>query len=146
MMLLTSFSGHVNYETGEVEPTHRARIESILAGLRGLNKLDLFCAIEHEGWRINPNIPESVGVKKDLAEIDESDTILTLIPNSKISEGIAYESGYAHAKGKQLIIAQEVDDPLKRYFFNGIVDLGHAVRIAYTDTESLVSQVDATVL
>ena len=129
LFLATSFSGHVNYETGEVNTDYREKVEAVI---------DTFCAVEHENWIIANDIPPEVGVEKDLAEIDESDVVLALLPTGLISAGLQYEVGYADAKGKQVVLATESGSELV-YFNQGAVNLGRVAHIEYESPENLVA-------
>jgi len=62
LFLATSFSGHVDYETGVISPDYRHNIESILASLRETGGFTVFCAVEDEGWTISADTPPEVGV------------------------------------------------------------------------------------
>lgn len=68
LFLGTSFSGHVDYKTGQVDGDFRAKIEEILKEIRKSGDLEVFCAVEYEGWVIS-EISPGEGAKKDLEEI-----------------------------------------------------------------------------
>jgi nucleoside 2-deoxyribosyltransferase len=140
MFLGTSFSGHVDYDTGRVHSEYREKVENILKALRDLGGYSVFCAVEHEGWVIADNIPPEVGVEVDLAEIDTSEIMLALLPTGIISGGLQYEIGYADAKGKKIVMATEVNSDLA-YFNQGAANLGRAVHIEYDSPESLVTNI-----
>ncbi|HSH18705.1 MAG TPA: nucleoside 2-deoxyribosyltransferase [Candidatus Saccharimonadales bacterium] len=142
LFLGTSFSGHVNYETGEVNPDYRKKIEDVIDALRTVGNFMVFCAVEHEQWVIANDISPEVGVEKDLAEIDESDAMLALLPTGLISAGLQYEIGYADARGRRVLLATETGTELA-YFNQGAVNLGRATHIEYDSPESLATQVQA---
>jgi hypothetical protein len=142
LFLGTSFSGHVNYETGEVNPDYRKKVEDVLAALRTIGHYTVFCAVEHENWVIDKDIPPEVGVQKDLAEIDESDVVLALLPTGLISGGLQWEMADAARSGKPVLMATEAGSELA-YFNQGVVNLGLAAHIEYDSPESLVAQVQA---
>jgi nucleoside 2-deoxyribosyltransferase len=139
LFLATSFSGHVNYETGEVNADYREKIGDVIDALRNVGGFTVFCAVEHENWIMSDEPPE-VGVEKDLVEIDESDVVLGLLPAGLISAGLQYEIGYADGKGKQAIIATEPVSELA-YFNQGVANLGRVAHIQYDTPETLVEQV-----
>lgn len=139
LFLATSFSGHVDYETGIVVPEYRRTIEGILSALRTTGEFDVFCAVEYEGWVISGDVPPEVGVQKDLAEIDEADIVLAVLPTGIISAGIQYEVGYADAKGTHVVLATEKGTELA-YFNQGVVALGRVAHIAYESSEDLALQ------
>ncbi len=138
VFLGTSFSGHVNYETGEVNPDFRAKVELMLVALRSKD-FDVFCAVEHEGWVIS-DIPPEVGVREDLARIDESDAMLAYLPPDILSEGLQFELGYALNSGKPTILATELGTKIG-YFNQGVVNLGLVKHIVFDSPESLATQI-----
>lgn len=140
VFLGTSFSGHVDYKTGQVNMDYRKHVEEILEALRTIGSFVVFCAVEHEGWVIATHTPPEVGVKKDLNEIDNSDILLALLPTDLISAGLQYEIGYADAKGKQILLATETGSELA-YFNQGAVNLGHASHFEYESPDSLAQHV-----
>jgi nucleoside 2-deoxyribosyltransferase len=140
LFLATSFSGHVNYETGEVNSDYREKVEAVIHTLRTVGGFTVFCAVEHENWVIASDVPPEVGVENDLAEIDESDVVLALVPTGLISAGQQYEVGYSDAKGKQVILATESGTELA-YFNQGVANLGRVAHIEYDTPEDLVANV-----
>ena len=131
LFLATSFSGHVNYETGEVNPDYREKVEAVIDTLRTVGGFTVFFASD---------VPPEVGVEKDLAEIDESDVVLALLPTGLISAGLQYEVGYADAKGKQVVIATESGSELA-YFNQGAANLGRVTHVEYASPETLVANI-----
>lgn len=138
LFLATSFSGHVNYETGEVNPNYREQVEAVIDTLRTVGGFTVFCAVEHENWIIAGDVPPEVGVEKDLAEIDESDVVLALLPTGLISAGLQYEVGYADAKGKSVVLATESGSELA-YFNQGAANLGRVRYVEYDSPANLVA-------
>lgn len=135
--LSTSFSGKVDEASGEVLPEFRAFIEAILQALRE-EDLEVFAAIEDEGWMVANDVPAEVGVQKDLAEINAADVIVALV-HDKPSAGVQFEIGYAVAKGKQVILARHEHDQLA-YFNQGVVSSGLMTLVTYEDTAALINQ------
>lgn len=140
LFLATSFSGHVNYETGEVNPDYRQQVEAVIDSLRTVGGFAVFCAVEHENWIIASDVPPEVGVEKDLAEIDESDVVLALLPTGLISAGLQYEVGYADAKGKSVVLATETGSELT-YFNQGVANLGRVRHVEYDSPANLVANI-----
>jgi len=136
IFLSTSFSGKVNQATGEVEPEHRTFITKILEGLREEGD-EIFCAVEHEGWKVSDAPPE-IGVQKDLHEIDNADVLLALVPE-QLSAGVQFEIGYAVGKGKRVVLARRASDPLA-YFNQGVVSSGLVALVAYDHIDELFTQ------
>ena len=133
LFVATSYSGKVNYQTGEVLPEFRRPMEEILEALRVVAKLSVFCAAEHEGWKFS-NQPPEVGVKKDLEEIEKADALLSLVDG--VSEGSAYERGFATRPDKTVIIAHESETKLD-YFSQGLVKLGVVKHVVYETPNGL---------
>ena len=138
IFLATSFSGHVDYETGEVNPDYREKVEVAINTLRAVGGFTVFCAAEYENWIIASDVPPELGVEKDLAEIDESDVMLALLPTGLISAGLQYEVGYAEAKGKIVVLATESGTELA-YFNQGAVNLGRVKHVEYNSPTNLVA-------
>jgi nucleoside 2-deoxyribosyltransferase len=138
LFLATSFSGKVDYDTGLVLPNFKSEIENVLECLRNIGRFSVFCAIEHEGWRIGDEPPEA-GVQKDIAEIDASDGVLALVHDAP-SAGVQWETGYTRGTGKKLFLAAEPDH-IPAYFNQGVINLGWAHRVVYDSPESLALQV-----
>lgn len=136
VFLSTSFSGKVEV-SGEVLPEFRAFIEAILDALRE-EDLEVFAAVEDEGWMIANDVPAEIGVQKDLAEIDAADVVVALV-HDKPSAGVQFEIGYAVAKGKQVILARHEHEQLA-YFNQGVVSSGLMTLVTYNGDGSLVSQ------
>lgn len=140
LFLATSFSGHVNYETGVVNPDYRSKIESMLSSLRALGELTVFCAVEEEQWKIKADVPPEVGVKLDLEEIDKCDMFLAILPPDLISAGLQTEVGYAHAKAKQVVLATENGSKLGLGYFNeGLVKLDGVAHIEYESPDEIAN-------
>jgi len=137
VFLSTSFSGQVNYEDGSVLPVFRSSIAAILATLREQSGVQVFCAIEHEGWKVSTELPAK-GVQKDIAEMDAADTVVALI-HEKASAGVQFEIGYAVAKGKQVILAAQPKQPLA-FFNEGLVSAGYVTLVSYGTPADLVAQ------
>jgi nucleoside 2-deoxyribosyltransferase len=137
IFLATSFSGQVGKITAQVLPEVRQFITQILEGLRS-NELEVFAAIEHEGWMIAADVSPEIGVQKDLSEVDASDTLIALV-HDKPSAGVQFELGYAIAKGKKVILACAADEHLA-YFNEGVASAGLVTVVSYDDVASLVNQ------
>lgn len=125
--------------TGEVLPEFRKEIEGILEALRKSGDLDVFCAVEDEGWSID-NTPPEVGVKHDIERVDTSDVLIALVEDV-ISAGVQFELGYAVAKGKQVILASAMNAKVA-YFNQGVVSNGMMTLVTYDNVATLVKQLD----
>jgi len=67
---------------------------------------------------------------RDLAELDEADAILALIPGQTFkADGLFFELGYGYSRGKPIIVAGAAD-VLPRSIF-----LALATEVAHTDEE-----------
>jgi nucleoside 2-deoxyribosyltransferase len=137
VFLSTSFSGKVDANSGAVQPAFRAFIEQVLTALRK-EELEVFCAVEHEGWLIAADIPPEVGVRKDLEMLDGADVLLAII-DMQPSAGVQFELGYAVAKGKQVILARRRGDKLA-YFNQGVVSAGRMTLVDFDDPAELTKQ------
>ncbi len=102
IFLATSFSGKVDYETKEVLPEFKTFVEQVLACLRKQSGIEVFCAVEQEGWIIT-DTPPAITVQDDLEQVDKADVLLALV-DEEPSAGVQFEIGYATAKGKRVIL------------------------------------------
>lgn len=137
LFFATSFSGKVDYATGLVLPEFRTYVESILEPLRTLGGFSVFCAIEHEGWKMG-NEPPEIGLGKDLDEIRANDTFLALLDAN--SAGLHYEIAYANSYCKRVILATP-PDVLLNYIGQGLVGLNLAQHIPFTNGINLTQQI-----
>lgn len=137
VFLATSFSGQVDIRSGAVLPAFRQFIEHLLVELRK-RELEVFAAIEYEGWMIVNDVPPEIGVQKDLTEVEGADVVIALV-HDKPSAGLQFEIGYAVAKGKQVVLAQDASEQLA-YFNQGAVSGGLVTLVTYSDTSELVNQ------
>lgn len=141
IFLATSFSGKVNYATGAVDPEFRKEIETILESLRRSDDLEVFCAVEDEGWGIN-NTPAEVGVKYDLEKLDQADVLLALVEET-ISAGVQFELGFAVAKGKQVVLASLAGAKIA-YYNQGVISNGLMTSLTYDNISGLTKQLGIT--
>lgn len=139
VFLATSFSGKVNQSTGEVIPTFRKEVETVLEALRKTAELEVFCAVEDEDWNISSTVPE-VGVRQDLGRLDESDVLLALVEET-ISAGVQFELGYAVGKGKQVILASASSAKVA-YYNQGIISNGMMTLVTYDNVPVLIRQLN----
>lgn len=142
VFLSTSFSSQVNYDTGEVLPEFRAGLEKVLKVLREQPDIEVFCAIEDEGWKIS-DAPADTGVTYDIGQVDTADILVALMED-KPSAGVQFEIGYAVAKGKRVILAAKAGKELA-YFNQGLVSSGLVTYIAYDSAQSLITQLPIAV-
>lgn len=128
IFLATSFSGHLNEQTGEVRAAYRSSIEAILKSLRSQPGVEVFCAPENDGWKL-PSDPPAISLATDLARLDEADMLIALIQD-KPSVGVQFEMGYAIAKDKQVVLAMAAGADLGSYN-QGLVSAGLLTLVAY---------------
>lgn len=138
VFLSTSFSHVTDYRTGTVQPEFRKSIESILQSLRKEAGVQVFCAMEDEGWKLGGDEPPEIGVKHDIAVIDDADILLALV-HDQPSVGVQFEIGYMVAQGKPVILAMQAGTQLA-YFNQGLVSAGMVTLITYDDAKSLSRQ------
>lgn len=141
LFLATSFSGKVDAKTGEVEPEFRKQIEEVLKALRAKG-LEVFCAIEDEGWVI-PNVPPEVGVSKDLKELESSDVLVALVDNTP-SAGVQFEIGFSVGRGKKVFIITAPSEELA-YFNQGVTKGGLVTHVSYQNSSDLADQLNARI-
>lgn len=142
VFLSTSFSGQVDADSGAVAPELRRFIEDLLQALRK-EELEVFAAIEHEGWMLSANVPPEVGVQKDIAELDAADVLVALV-DDKPSAGVQFELGYAVAKEKQAVLAHSANATLA-YFNQGVVSAGLVTLISYDNPAALAAQLTVAI-
>jgi hypothetical protein len=137
LFLSTSFSGQVDPQTGKVVPEFRKFIEGALKALREQPDVDVFCAIEDEGWKITDALPDK-GVRHDIEQVDAADGLIALL-HDNISAGVQFEIGYAAAKGKRVVLAAHSDHKLA-YFNQGLVSAGYVTLVTYDTPRDLATQ------
>lgn len=141
LFLSTSFTVHVDDKTGMVKPEFKAEVEQVIAALRTIDNLIVFCAVEHEGWVISKEPPE-VSIKKDLSKIKKADLVVALLPSGASTGGVQFEIGAAYALGKKVLVATKSDAKLG-FFNQGAVNLGYIEHLRYKNTASLAEQIRA---
>jgi nucleoside 2-deoxyribosyltransferase len=125
-----------------VAPEFRQFIEGLLQTLR-TEDLEVFAAIEHEGWMLSSNVPPEVGVQKDIAELDAADVLVALV-DDKPSAGVQFELGYAVAKEKQAVLAHTAGATLA-YFNQGLVSAGLVTIVSYDQPDALAAQLTVAI-
>ncbi len=120
-----SFSGKVNYDTGDIHPEYRELIERDLEMLRKRGH-QVFCAVEAEGWKIGVATPGE-GVTWDTEEIDKAEVLVARLEGS-VSAGVQWEMGYAHGRGK-LVYALASKSQELAYWNEGLVQAGFVKRL-----------------
>lgn len=136
VFLGTAFSsGKINEVTGEVLPEFRMLIERLLATLRELDDVEVFCAVEDENWILSKDPPE-IGVAKDIGELDNADIFLAFVEKYP-SAGVQFEIGYALAKGKRVLLVARSEEELT-YFNKGIIGAGLVTLITYEKNPAVV--------
>lgn len=142
VFLSTSFSGQVDEATGSVLPVFRQEIEQLLEKLRK-SELEVYAAVEQEGYMISADVPPEVGVRKDIDEIDAADVMVALV-DDKPSAGVQFELGYAVAQKKQVILASMTGAKLT-YFNQGLVSAGLVTLVSYDHADALASQLTVAI-
>jgi len=103
IFLSVPFTSRVD-ESGQVEASYRSIIEDLIKTLRS-NEHEVFCALEHTGWKFGGMTSPEEEFQADLAEIDKTNQMIVLL-EERISSGVQLESGYAFAKGKTVEMYQ----------------------------------------
>lgn len=134
LFFATSFSGHVDYETGEVQADFRERLEDILSALREIGGFTVYCAAEAENWRISQQEP-GVSMATNFMHIEARPLFLALV-DSAGSDGRGVEVEHAHNKGKKVFLATGPGESLS-WVMNENVALGRAQHIAYESPRDL---------
>jgi nucleoside 2-deoxyribosyltransferase len=141
LFLSTSFTVHVHDKTGIVKSGFRTQVEQVVAALRGIDSITIFCAVEQEGWVISKEPPE-ISIKKDLSEIKKADLVVALLPSGSSTGGVQFEIGVAYALGKKVLVATKPDTKLG-FFNQGAANLGYVEHLYYKNVASLVEQIRA---
>lgn len=137
----TSFSGHVDYDTGVVHDDFRERLQELLTALRG-SGCEVYCAVEAEAWRIASETP-GVGMSRNFTEIEKRDVFLALVDKVG-SDGRGVEVEHAYNAGRQVVLATGPGEELG-WVMQELVALGRARHFAYERPEDLVKQLAAVV-
>lgn len=82
----------------------RSEIEYLLKSLRE-NGHEVFCAVEHEGWRIQ-NVDPVEAWRKDWSAVKDSD-IAIFVMEDELSAGVQVEIGAALAWNKKVVFIKE---------------------------------------
>ncbi len=141
VFLATSFSNRVD-DAGLVQTDFRNGIEQLLQGLRDEAGVEVFCAIEDEGWRMNDTPPEQA-VQYDLKKLNEADVMVAMM-DEHISAGVQFEIGYCVGVGKPVILVIRRGEPFA-YYNQGAVSAGWVTLITYDDIASLITQLSVAV-
>lgn len=130
----TSFSGHVDYNTGFVKDPFAARIETLLIALRDVGRMSVYCAVEAEGWRISQQAP-GVSMATNYDNIKARSVFLALV-DSVGSDGRGLEIQYAYDQGKQVFLATGPGEE-PSWVMKEIIALGMAEHLPYQEPEEL---------
>lgn len=101
IFLSVSFSSKID-KRGRVDPVYRADLEILIQKLEEEGH-HVFCAPRKEGWRITDHDPRHA-LKADLAEIDKADIYVAVLGDTT-SAGVQFETGYAVAQQKRIVLA-----------------------------------------
>ncbi|HEV2412633.1 MAG TPA: hypothetical protein VGS28_02390 [Candidatus Saccharimonadales bacterium] len=137
LFFATSFSGHVDYDTGAVHDDFRERIEDILTALRGVGGFAVYCAVEAEGWRISDKEP-GASMAQNFADIEARPTFLALVDGVG-SDGRGVEVEHAYNSGNRVFLATGPGERLS-WVMRELVALGRAVHIPYHEPSDLAEQ------
>lgn len=130
----TSFSGHVDYETGEVHQDFRSRIENILHSLREVGGFSVYCAVEEENWKISQEAP-GISMTRNFENIRNCPIFLALVDKAG-SDGRGIEVEHAHNSGSQVILATGPNEELG-WVLKEIVAMGRAEYLTYDHPDEL---------
>lgn len=134
----TSFSGHINYETGRVNDDFRGRVEDILNSLRHVGGFSVTCAVESENWRVS-SLPPGDSMAGNFANIESHDVFLALVDRVG-SDGRGIEVEHAYNAGKQVILATGPGEE-PGWVLKDILALGRAEHVPYSDAVNLALRV-----
>lgn len=129
----TSFSGHVDYDTGLVNDDFRERIDGILTSLRA-GGFAVYCAVETDGWKIS-EMPAGESMALNLKNIEQRPIFLALVDQVG-SDGRGVEVAHAYNKGKDVLLATGPGEKLG-WVMGELVALGMAKHIEYESPEDL---------
>jgi hypothetical protein len=132
----TSFSGHVDYDTGIVEEPFKYRIENILKSLREVGKFSVYCAVEAEDWKISQSAP-GVSMATNYRNIEARPVFLALVDKVG-SDGRGLEVAHAYDHGSAVYLATGPGEGLS-WVMQEIVALGMAEHIAYEQPDELAT-------
>jgi hypothetical protein len=133
----TSFSGHVDYETNEVHPDFRQRIEGLLSALRDAGGFAVYCSVEAENWKISQQEP-GVSMTNNFTNIEARPVFLALV-DSIGSDGRGIEVEHAHRSGKRVLLTTGPNEKLS-WVMKEIVAMGVAEYIPYEEPEDLAKE------
>lgn len=139
LFFATSFSGHVNYDTGFAHDDFRERIEQVLTALRDVSKLAVYCAVEAEGWQIGQQTP-GVSMATNFDNIESRPLFLALVDKVG-SDGRGVEIEHAHNSGSRVFLATGPNEELS-WVMKEIVAMGRAEHIQYTEPEELAMKLN----
>lgn len=136
VFLAASFSGQLDPVSGTATSDFKQAIEALVELLRR-NHFRVTCSAETKGWRWD-EVPLEKSVQKDLEEIEASDVLLALVED-RPSASVQFETGYAVAQEKQVVLAAQTGHTLS-HFDQGAVSAGLVTYVAYDTAEGLVDQ------
>jgi hypothetical protein len=139
VFLASSISHEIDPDSGLVFPSFRHFMDQLLTGLRAVEDIEVFCAIEYEDWKVSEAPPE-LGVQHDLEELKSADMVVALL-HDKPSVGVEFEIGFAVGYGKPVVLVRHISEPLA-YFNQGVVSSGLASYVSYEHMNELLSQLE----
>lgn len=103
LFLSVPFSSKLD-AVGNVEPAYAATIQQLVAACRAAGH-EVFCTLDHTGYKLDSTIDPAEEFRTDFAEIDTSDRMYVLL-EEQLSAGVQLEIGYAYARGVEMRLAQ----------------------------------------
>ncbi len=137
LFLSVSYSAQVDAQ-GRILPEYRTGLERTLSIFED-RQHKVFCAPREDGWKLNDMSPAEAFLL-DVAEIEKSDVFIAFVGN-RISDGIQLELGFALAKGKRIILLNQVDETLS-YINKGMVESGRAELITFANQDDLAQKLE----
>ena len=106
--LSASFSSQTD-TTGKVKAAYRKDIEALIQSLEEYGH-EIFCALKSENWKMAVGDPVAV-LHSDLDEIDNCEIYVAIL-SDHVSAGVQFETGYAVARKKRIIMASPAGQTL----------------------------------
>ncbi len=139
VFLAPGFSGHINYETGDIYPGYRDQLEDIIDALYDVGRFSVYCSVQENDWKASTN-QDTDRIKADMNEIKLAPTFLYLPSKNGISETASAQTGIAIGMAKKVIVATRQDRALGNTF-KALSDLGIINHVSFKDPEELALEV-----
>ena len=138
----TSFSGHVDYETGQVHPHFREKIEGLLTTLREVGGFVVYCSVEAEDWMISHEAA-GISMARNFKNIEARPIFLALVDGVG-SDGRGLEIEHAYNNGKRVFLTTGPGEELS-WVMKEIVAMGRVEHIPYEKPEELAEKLSKKV-